>query len=769
MRTTARRLTRGQRLLVTVAAVVASSVFVGAGASLPAAADEGTPLIDWTFQAATAPAGVSFLGQACLTGADPSSAVGCPPRDDATTGPVPTPGTTPGWLQLTNASTGVSWAGVSGGLLYDTPLPASAGLVATFDQAQYGGDGADGIAFFLADGSYTMRLPGAYGGSLGYAPRAGTPEQVIQPGVVGGYLGVGLDAYGNFSNDEQGRGRGCPPRVDLRQSGRTPDSIALRGPGRLGVQPASSVGAEDWIEGYCLLASNPLPGVSVRSTATTPPVEGQLDAWVRRARVTVAPQPADQDRGPEVLVEMDFRDGRGFVEVLRETMPEAAPPTYTFGFTASTGGSRDVHLIRNVSVATVDQLPEIALTKQVADGVRQGGYAVGETIRYQFVVYNTGTLPTTDLTIEDASLDAPATCPRDDLEPGGSTVCTGVHTITAQDLADLTGSTAAGQPLVYAPTATAHVRAGAQALTSPPSAAPVRLKAPAGSIVKSAVLQDADGNGRADLGETVRWEFAVTGDAQLDLADVHVVDPTLDTTVCGSFDLAAGATHVCDDPTLVSAIDADDILAGVVSNTAWAAGLDPDGATVTTLPSTASVAVEAGSTSQPPTDPTPDPGSDPVPDPAPDPGSDPVPDPGSDPVPDPGSDPVPNPGSDPAPDPGSDPAPDPGTDPSTDPAPDPAGSAPADPVSEPPAGPGSLPQTGAGSLAPLAALAAASVALGTCVLVAARRRACSGAGLRGPSVLSAGPITARRTPPRIGACDCSSPVPPRQRCRRSRL
>src|SRR5205807_7759681 len=54
-----------------------------------------------------------------------------------------------------------------GFLFYNTPLPATAGLDITFDQYQYNGSGADGIAFFLTDGGYQLAQPGAFGGYLG--------------------------------------------------------------------------------------------------------------------------------------------------------------------------------------------------------------------------------------------------------------------------------------------------------------------------------------------------------------------------------------------------------------------------------------------------------------------------------------------------------------------------------------------------------------------------------------------------------------------------
>ena len=118
-----------------------------------------------------------------------------------------------GWLRLTSKNTYQA-----GYAYYNTPIPTGRGLVITFDYGAWGGTGADGLTFFLFDGTTSNFTVGASGGSLGYAQKTGFN------GLSNGYLGLGLDEFGNYSNPNEGR---------IGGPGYTPESVALRGPGSL--------------------------------------------------------------------------------------------------------------------------------------------------------------------------------------------------------------------------------------------------------------------------------------------------------------------------------------------------------------------------------------------------------------------------------------------------------------------------------------------------------------------------------------------------------
>ncbi|HSZ10149.1 MAG TPA: PilC/PilY family type IV pilus protein [Steroidobacteraceae bacterium] len=91
----------------------------------------------------------------------------------------------------------------NGAILSSNTFGTGAGLQVTFKTITYNGDGggpgkdgADGISFFLMDGSKPPGL-GAFGGSLAYScSNNNTPYD----GLNGAYLGLGIDEFGNFLN-----------------------------------------------------------------------------------------------------------------------------------------------------------------------------------------------------------------------------------------------------------------------------------------------------------------------------------------------------------------------------------------------------------------------------------------------------------------------------------------------------------------------------------------------------------------------------------------
>jgi type IV pilus assembly protein PilY1 len=130
------------------------------------------------------------------------------------------PGTDPtlgGALRFTNVPTNGSYPQgyfESGAILSNFSFPLSSqGIQVTFVTETYegdsgGGDGADGISFFLQDASQAPDL-GATGGSLAYSCSNVNNDNTHfrtsgrargYDGLTGAYVGVGIDEYGNFLN-----------------------------------------------------------------------------------------------------------------------------------------------------------------------------------------------------------------------------------------------------------------------------------------------------------------------------------------------------------------------------------------------------------------------------------------------------------------------------------------------------------------------------------------------------------------------------------------
>jgi type IV pilus assembly protein PilY1 len=141
----------------------------------------------------------------------------------------------------------------NGGIVFATPFPTGQGVSITFKTVTYlgdsggaGGDGADGMSFYLMDatqlntatitgvGSGNGNGLGSWGGSLAYTcSNSNTPYN----GLIGGYLGLGIDEYGNFLN-------GSVNTLGESGTSATGDNTASGGgyqPGRIGIRGAGNV------------------------------------------------------------------------------------------------------------------------------------------------------------------------------------------------------------------------------------------------------------------------------------------------------------------------------------------------------------------------------------------------------------------------------------------------------------------------------------------------------------------------------------------------
>ncbi len=204
-------------------------------------------------------------------------------------------------------------------------LPANSNYVQVqFTFNAYGGNGADGVAVVFSDASETPQ-PGAFGGPLGY----GTKGTADTTGFAGGWLGVGIDEYGNFSNE------GGPGSVGQRQ-----DSVAIRGSGA-------------GTSGYRYLAgtaANLSPGIDIAGSTPGP---GHI------YRITL-----DSTVVGRTMVRLERKVGAGNFTTLissfdvRNSAGQAAIPSdFYLSLTGSTGGSNNIHELDDLQICATRMNP----------------------------------------------------------------------------------------------------------------------------------------------------------------------------------------------------------------------------------------------------------------------------------------------------------------------------------------------------------------------------------------------------------------------------
>lgn len=221
-----------------------------------------------------------------------------------------------GWLRLTTPGGNQATSAY-----YNTAFTAAnATVFAKFDYESYGGNGADGLTFFLFDGAVPFSV-GANGGSIGYAQKtiAGGGGS-NQNGLGGGYLGIALDEYGNFSAASEGRVGGLNGTTS-----RVPQSIAVRGPG-------SGLNGYAYLGGTSTLAQSIDSAIRPTQTNTVQ----MLLSTTNQLTVTLQ----QGGTSPQTVLQMDLS---GY----------ARPDTLKMGFSAGTGGLNNFHDVRNLNITTL--------------------------------------------------------------------------------------------------------------------------------------------------------------------------------------------------------------------------------------------------------------------------------------------------------------------------------------------------------------------------------------------------------------------------------
>ncbi len=271
------------------------------------------------------------------------------------------------WITSTSDNTGILPSIVNSGYLRLTnntgnnakaatipaAFPAAGNYISVeFLHYAYNGTnpGADGIAVTLSDYNVPA-VPGAYGGSLGYA------QQTSINGFAGGWIGVALDEWGNYQNPTEGR---------IGGPGFIPQTVGVRGSG-------SGTSNYRWLQGNAAALS---PGID--NATSTSPSRGFRYQVVVDARNAGFPTPQTF-----VAVNRDATSsGNSYSPVIasfdafsRATTlgftQAVVPPNWQISFTGSTGGSNNIHEISGLRVCAQTVVPP-------SGGVASGFAAIDE-------------------------------------------------------------------------------------------------------------------------------------------------------------------------------------------------------------------------------------------------------------------------------------------------------------------------------------------------------------------------------------------------------
>lgn len=267
-----------------------------------------------------------------------------------------------GYLRLTSFGNNQS-----GFALSRASFPSAQGCNISFDFYSYdSGRPGDGFSVFLIDGATDPNVftPGAYGGSLGYCQRLDGSNPLN--GALNGYIGIGLDEFGNYANSWM--------HSDGAGAAEFPHRVGIRGPGNGTV-------------GYNLLAmSDQLPFTLSVPTQRAPSTSPDF----RRATVSITPL------GGTYLATVRIQNGQQVTTAIRSFELPTPPQRLRLGFAGSTGDAINIHEVRNLVVIVPpiaeDDLVVTPNFTPVSFDVTTNDRAPGSTINPASVDLNPSTL-----------------------------------------------------------------------------------------------------------------------------------------------------------------------------------------------------------------------------------------------------------------------------------------------------------------------------------------------------------------------------------------
>jgi gliding motility-associated-like protein/uncharacterized repeat protein (TIGR01451 family) len=243
------------------------------------------------------------------------------------------------------------------------------------------------------------------------------------------------------------------------------------------------------------------------------------------------------------------------------------------------------------TVTTLNAQSSIKIMKEgVYEDKNKDGIAnIGDVVNYTFTISNTGNTAIRNITIKDDNVPTVRGI-LNILAAGASDgiTFTAVYPITNTDIAlgyvynsalasAISSANATITALSEDPTPCIVCPTNSNCPTCTITAIP---QAPSIAIVKKAVFDDNNGDGYAEIGETISYSFTVMNTGNLPLTNIILTDALLGIVIMGGpIDLAVGATDGASFHGLYH-LTLQDIIKGTVSNQALVKGTTPSGAEV---------------------------------------------------------------------------------------------------------------------------------------------------------------------------------------------
>ncbi|GIX32418.1 MAG: hypothetical protein KatS3mg125_0374 [Lysobacterales bacterium] len=241
---------------------------------------------------------------------------------------------------------------------------------------------------------------------------------------------------------------------------------------------------------------------------------------------------------------------------------------------SGTGPNGPVNAPPASATAVANQNAALNLVKTITSGSPYN--APGNVISYQLVATNTGNVTLTNVTITDPLLGALSCTPVQPatLAPSQTLTCSGSYTVTQANVdAGSVNNTATAS----------GTRPGGGTVSAQAQASATATQNPGLSLSKTIT----SGNPYSAPGNVISYQLVATNTGNVTLTNVTITDPLLGTLSCSPVQpatLAPGQTLTCTGSYTVTQANVD---AGVVTNTANAAGTRPGGGAVNAPPASA--------------------------------------------------------------------------------------------------------------------------------------------------------------------------------------